>query len=167
MVFDSEQQAIRSIQYALDNPRVPSYRLIECEFPILQSLNKLNDGSIRSSNDAENANIYFCMNLINTLLSPFQKIGIDTSGPKVWYLLSSTCTNNLLQKVKNEFPNNYNKNIIDIYTLKDGLPSSIKSKDIFILMTPCISNDYQAAKQLVMNGNSVILINGLAKVCVV
>jgi hypothetical protein len=155
-----DQQAIQAIQNALKNPRVPSYRLIECEFPILQSLNKLNDGSIQSTNDAVQANIQFCNNLINQLQSPFQKV-MGGSGPKLWFLLSTTCTKNVLQQIQQQYRTNPN---VIVHTLQNGIPTSLKSRDTFVLMTPCISNDYQSAKQLVMNGNSVILINGLAKV---
>lgn len=45
---DRNKQAIDSIKAAISSPRDPSFRLIETEFPALQALNKLGDGSLKS-----------------------------------------------------------------------------------------------------------------------
>lgn len=48
-----DSQAINAIKAAIDSPKDPSFPLIECEFPALQALNKLGDGSLRSTLEAE------------------------------------------------------------------------------------------------------------------
>jgi len=45
-----DRQAIDAIKAAIENPKTPSFPLIECEFPPLAELNKLGDGSLRSAN---------------------------------------------------------------------------------------------------------------------
>ena len=37
----------------MSSPKVSTFPLIECEFPILNALNKLGDGSLRSTKEAE------------------------------------------------------------------------------------------------------------------
>lgn len=49
----SDNQAISSIKAAISKPKVKDFPLIECEFPPLGSLNKLGDGSMRSSNQVD------------------------------------------------------------------------------------------------------------------
>jgi hypothetical protein len=49
-IFYSDNQAIRAVKAAVAKPKNPKFPLIECEFPPLASLNKLGDGSMRSSN---------------------------------------------------------------------------------------------------------------------
>ena len=68
-----DKQAISGIKSALS---LPSPTLIECEFPPLVELNKLGDGSLRSSLQAEDANIAFTNKLV-------KDIGIPLFGPKV------------------------------------------------------------------------------------
>jgi len=48
-----DSQAIDGIKASIASPRNPSMPLIECEFPALQALNKLGDGSLRSAREAE------------------------------------------------------------------------------------------------------------------
>lgn len=152
----SDGQAISSIQTAIQSPRTPSFPLIECEFPPILSLNKLGDGSIRSSIDVDNANIEFCTKLVRSLAP------IEPWGHKVWLLTSSAATSNFNQKVKSQLKNNFGPTI-GIHSLKDGLPM-FKSRDRCVLVSPCVSNDYAFAKQLAMNGISIVLVNGLSKV---
>jgi hypothetical protein len=45
-----DKQAIEAVKAAIENPKTPSLPLIECEFPPLEALNKLGDGSLRSAN---------------------------------------------------------------------------------------------------------------------
>lgn len=68
-----DKQAISGIKSALS---LPSPTLIECEFPPLAELNKLGDGSLRSSLQAEDANIAFVTKIV-------KDIGIPLFGPKV------------------------------------------------------------------------------------
>lgn len=46
---DRDRQAIDSVKAAINKPKNPSIPLIECEFPPLEALNKLGDGSLRSA----------------------------------------------------------------------------------------------------------------------
>ena len=50
---DRDTRAIQAIQAALSKPRTSSVPLFECEFPALQALNKLGDGSLRSAREAQ------------------------------------------------------------------------------------------------------------------
>ena len=52
--FNSDKQAIDSIKAAISKPRNPSFPLVECEFPPLDALNKLGDGSQRSADQVDN-----------------------------------------------------------------------------------------------------------------
>jgi hypothetical protein len=45
-----DQQAIEAVKAAIENPKTPTLPLIECEFPPLEALNKMGDGSLRSAN---------------------------------------------------------------------------------------------------------------------
>ena len=59
-----DNDAIASIKSAITKPRNPSCKLIEVEFPALQQINKLGDGSLRSSLEAEDANVAFVNKLV-------------------------------------------------------------------------------------------------------
>lgn len=149
----SDNQAIVSVKAAITSPRTPSFPLIECEFPPLSSLNKLGDGSLRSANEVDTSNIEFCPKLIRAI-SP-----IEPWGPKIWLVTSQTSTNTFLQKIKTKLRST---NAL-IHSLKEGLPA-LKSRDICVFITPSISQDYSCAKEIAMNGNSIIIVNGYAKV---
>jgi Domain of unknown function (DUF1995) len=105
------QQVVQAVKAALASPRIPSFRLIECEFPAVASLNKQGDGSAAS----------------NTFQRKAETIGRSFS-----------------------------------HTLRNGLPA-VKSRDVCVFVAPCNSQDYSVAQQLVVNGNSVVLLNGFAK----
>jgi hypothetical protein len=149
----SDSQAIASVKAAIASPRTPSLPLIECEFPPLTSLNKLGDGSLRSANEVDNANIEFCSKLIRSITP------LEPWGPKIWLVTSSTNTKNFLQNAKTKLRGT---NALT-HSLKDGLPA-VKSRDVCVFITPSISQDYSSAKQLAMNGNAVVIVNGFAKV---
>lgn len=51
-VNDRDNQAISGIKAAIQKPQY-GITLVECEFPPLQALNKLGDGSLRSTLEAE------------------------------------------------------------------------------------------------------------------
>ena len=53
LLLDRTKQAIEAVKQSIAKPRFPSFPLIECEFPVLQSQNKLGDGSLRSKLEAE------------------------------------------------------------------------------------------------------------------
>jgi hypothetical protein len=50
---NSDKQAIEAVKAAIKNPKIPSFPLIECEFPPLADQNKLGDGSLRSANQVD------------------------------------------------------------------------------------------------------------------
>ena len=150
------RQAISCIKGAIEKPRTPSFPLIECEFPALSALNKLGDGSLRSAQEAENANAEFTMQLIQSLKSPLPL------GPKkvIWLLTSSAASNSLYNLVQRKV-----SSPAKVHSLKNGLPS-VSNRDIAILITPSAKGDYVAAEKLASNGitSGVIIINGFAKV---
>ena len=58
---DRDNKAIAAIRSTIASPRTPGFPLIEVEFPPLEALNKLGDGSLRSANQAEEANLAFAL----------------------------------------------------------------------------------------------------------
>jgi Domain of unknown function (DUF1995) len=140
------QQAVKAVQAALSSPRTPSFKLIECEFPAVAALNKLGDGSLRSANEVDEANLATAKTIVQSIAFPF--------GPVVW-LLTSTAAGAAFQR-KAAGTGQY------VHSLKEGLPP-VKSRDVCVLVAPCNSQDYAAAQRLVSNGNAVVLVNGFAK----
>ena len=57
-------QMAQAVQSAISSPRVPSFRLLECEFPAIEALNKLGDGSLQSAQAVDEANIAACTKLV-------------------------------------------------------------------------------------------------------
>lgn len=143
-----DNQAIQACRSALASPRVPSCRLIECEFPPLGSLNKLGDGSLQSAQQVDRANLEFCLKLVKSL-TPL------LPGPKVWLVTSSAASPTLRDGAEKKLPGR-------THYLRQGLPP-VKGKDICVLCSPSSSSDYSYAQQLVDNGVAVVLVNGLAK----
>lgn len=148
---DRDNQAIAAVKAALASPKTAGLPLIECEFPPLQALNKLGDGSLRSANEVDQANLAFCTKLIRSL-SP-----LPFAGPKTWLLMSSAASNNFLQKAKSTVGGG------NVYSLRDGLPP-IEPNNVCILLSPSGRNDYQAAQSLASAGTPVVIVNGFAKV---
>jgi len=148
---DRDNQAINAVKAAISSPKTKSLPLLECEFPALQALNKLGDGSLRSTIEAEEANLSFAIKLLKALSLPFV-------GPKTWLLTSSAASKSFfsaaLSKVKSS----------EVHSLKDGLPD-IGEGDVCVLVTPSSRNDYDAAKKIASDGNAaaVVIVNGFAK----
>lgn len=148
-----DNDAITSIKAAIGKPRNPSCKLIEVEFPALQQINKLGDGSLRSSLEAEDANVAFIVNkLVGALAIPF-------IGPEVTVVLSSSASNALINKVQKKIKG------ATLFSLKDGIPQMADKKGVYVFLTPSSPKDYQAAKTLAEYGCTSILVNGLFKVC--
>ena len=147
-LYCSNNQAIQAVKAAIASPRTPSFRLIECEFPPLDALNKLGDGSLRSATQVDEANLDFCLKLVKSIAPPLPML-----GPRVWLLVSSTATNSFLQKATT---------VGTVHCLKDGLPN-MRARDVCVLVSPS-GRDYQAAQRLVDGGYTVVLVNGFAKV---
>jgi len=154
--------AIDATRKAMDRPRNPSFPLIELEFPPLEQLNKLGDGSLRSALDVDDANIKFVGKLvtnisfsmkINPFFSPIKQICLVLSSSattKVLVIDSSSSSLSL-----NDSDNNNNNN-------NDGI--------VYIFVSPSSKKDYMMAQQLAQqrkqqqsNVHAVIIVNGFAK----
>ncbi len=147
---DRDNQAISSIKIAIQKSRSLSYPYIECEFPVLNALNKLGDGSLRSTLEAEEANIAFVNKVVKGLApAPFL-------GPNVSLLVSGSASNSFLSKVKKNMKGSI------VYSLKDGFPD-VSKDEVCIFVTPSSRGDFQAAKALVESGTPVVVINAFAK----
>jgi hypothetical protein len=148
---DRNSAAISSIKSAISKPRIPSCPLIECEFPPLQQINKLGDGSLRSAIEVEDANVEFVQKLIGGISTPF-------FGPNLNVILSSSASNALVKKVEKKVKGT------KIYSLKEGLPEVNGKDEVCVFLTPSSQKDYQVARMLAENGVSTVLVNGSFKV---
>ena len=145
-----DRDAIAAIKASISSPKTAGFPLIECEFPPLESLNKLGDGSLRSANKVEQANLQFCSKLLGSI-SP-----LPFGGPTTFLLMSSAASNNFLQKAKSSVGGN-------VCSLRDGIPAA-KANSVYVLLSPSSRTDYQAAQTLASDGNPVVIVNGFAKV---
>lgn len=142
-------QMAQAVAAAVRAPRSPSLRLIECEFPAVSALNKLGDGSLQSAQAVENANIAACVRLVQTLSFP------PIVSPPVSVVLSRTATQRCIEQVQRQCPQ-------VVVSAKTNIRP--QPRDVLVFLTPAGSADYQEAKRLAMNGNTVVLVNGFAKV---
>ena len=151
---ERDNAAIASIKSAISNPRIKSFPLIECEFPALSALNKLGDGSLRSSLEAEDANVAFVNKLVGGISTPF-------FGPSISLVISSSSSNAFINKVQKKVKG------ATLISLKDGsIPGILEKKDnVCIFLTPSSPKDYQAARTLAEYGLATVLVNGSFKVC--
>jgi hypothetical protein len=147
----SDKQAISAVKAAIASPKTLSFPLIECEFPPLQALNKLGDGSLRSANEVDKANLDFCTKLLRNI-APFPVV-----GPKTCLLISSAASNSYLQKARSAFKGG------TVHSLKDGLPA-VGRGDVCVLASPSARKDYDAARSLASSGTAIVIVNGFAKV---
>jgi len=148
---ERDNDAIEAIKSAIKNPKTPSFPLIECEFPPLAELNKLGDGSLRSANQVDDANLAFCAKLARSY-SPFPMI-----GPKIWLLTSASSSVNFFSKASRLVKG------VSIVPLKDGLSETIGKGDFCIVVSPSSRQDYLAANKLASGGFSVVIVNGFIK----
>ena len=147
---DRDNAAISAVKAAIQKPRTPSCPLIECEFPALTALNKLGDGSLRSSLEAEDANVAFANKLVNGIATPF-------IGPKVCLVMSSSASNALVGKVEKKVRG------ATLHSLKEGMPE-VEKGGVCVFLTPSSQRDYQAARTLAESGCATVLVNGSFKV---
>ena len=158
---DRDNAAIASIRTAISKPRVPSLPLIECEFPSLASLNKLGDGSLRSSLEAEEANIAFVVKLVRGISSP-----IPLLGPRIAVVISSSAAVSMTEKIRKRVGG-----FASVYSLKmgGGIPNEdgggVKKKGsvCYIFITPSSKSDYRTAIDQAELGYPTILLNGKFK----
>lgn len=147
-----------AVRAAVQSPRTPSLRLIECEFPAAAQLNKLGDGSLRSAQAVDEANLETAQTLVRALSSPLDNLlgsSGRSGGPMVWLVRSSAASPHT--------SNSKDRNDRNVHSLRNGLPP-VKSRDVCVLLAPCNRSDFEAAKRLAANGNAVVLVNGFAKV---
>jgi len=151
-IKDRDDQAINAIKEAVRKPRNPSMPLIECEFPALQALNKLGDGSLRSTMEAEEANTLFVSKLVKALAP------VPFLGPKVSLFVSSSSTKSFLAGAKSKVKG------ASLYSLKDGIPD-IKEDTVCVITMPSSRIDYKTAQDLAVSENvcAVVIVNALAK----
>jgi hypothetical protein len=157
-IIYSDRQAIAAIQAAILSPS--SYPLIECEFPPLQALNKLGDGSFKSANMVDNANLQFCSKLVNSIVPPFS---FPTTRPKSYLLTSSTATSTFVQTARTVLPKSCAVMPMSASTISELLAVPNKP-DLCVLVAPSVTQEYAAAHALASRGLTVVLVNGLAKV---
>ncbi|KAL7555322.1 hypothetical protein ACHAWF_019008 [Thalassiosira exigua] len=151
---DRDGAAIAAVKAAVGKPRDASCPLIECEFPALAALNKLGDGSLRSSLEAEDANVAFVSKLVGGISNPF-------FGPSVSLLMSSSASKSLVDKVQKKVKG------AKLYSLKEGIPEAQgKDKSVCVVFTPSSQSDYRAARTLAESGYTTVLVNGTFKVTI-
>ena len=163
---DRHESAISSVRSALSRPRVASFPLIECEFPSLSSLNKLGDGSLRSSIEAEDANLDFVARLVDRISSPVPWL----FGQRASVVISSSASDSLVEKVRRRMGNDKRA---AVYSLKGGgvIPEATKAggggegrgRDVLIFMTPSSRGDYRVARSLAGSGRPVVIVNGSSR----
>jgi hypothetical protein len=155
------EEMARAVRAAISNPRVPSCRLIECEFPALAALNKMGDGSSRSAMDVDDANLAAALTIARSFLLPVVPF---FSPPKVWVIPSRSSS----QRIQSALTKQWKRDAVHFLGNSNnndtgGLPP-VKSRDVCIFVAPSSSTDYDVAKRLTANGNVVVVVNGQAKV---
>jgi hypothetical protein len=156
---------------------------VECEFPSLSSLNKLGDGSLRSSLEAEGANVDFVIRLVRGLTYPILS---NVFGPRAIVLTSTSASDSLVEKVRRGLGKGGGGGG-EVFSLKGGagnvlqLAGDVTTKGggggaggsrrggggretIFVFLTPSSQGDYRAARSLADAGRSVVIVNGSFKV---
>lgn len=151
---DRDNKAIAAIRSTIASPRTPGFPLIEVEFPPLEALNKLGDGSLRSANQAEEANLAFAVKLAKSL-SP-----VPFMGPDAIILTSSSASNAFLKAASKKAGG-----AATVLALRDGMPddTAVTGDAVCILVTPSSAADYRAAEALATSGKTCVLVNGFAK----
>lgn len=150
-----DNQALLAVKAAIAKPKTSDFRLIECEFPPLKELNKLGDGSMKSANEVEQANLNFGIKLIKDIAP------IPFLGPKMWLLTSSTSTNAFVSKAEAAAMGSG----ATIDTLRNGIPDGLTKSDICVVLAPTGDSDYRMVEFLAESNRvkAVVIINCLAK----
>jgi len=149
---DRESRAISSIQKAVRDVKIHKRRIIECEFPALAALNKLGDGTLRSTMEAEDANLSFAVKVVRSLSPPFAIL----PGPKARLVTGTAAPGSFLRKCEKLVP--------DVHSLRDGLDvPGLKGDDVIVICTPSSRQDFTAAASIARGGRTVVIINAFAK----
>jgi hypothetical protein len=153
-----DKQAIDSTKKAIERPRNTNFPLIELEFPPLQSLNKLGDGSLRSAIEVDDANLKFVSKLIKSIsfdvLNPFSAI------KKVTLVISSSSTNSFRTKAQKIAGKG-----IDVIDSSQVSDDNGNGGMVYIFISPSSRGDYMMAQQLAKTNicKGVVIVNGFAK----
>jgi len=148
---DRDSQAIDAVKAALGNAKA---NLIECEFPVLEQLNKLGDGSLRSAKIAEEANLNFVAKLVKSLKP------IPLIGPPLLLLSSSSSSNSFSASVQDVA----SKLGVGFLSLREGdISEKLDGKTVLVFVNPSSSTDYNLARKA-SSKTKTLLINGFAKV---
>ena len=165
---DRDKSAISSIKNAIQSPRIKKYPYVECEFPVLSSLNKLGDGSLRSSLEVEDANVAFVTKLVNSLQNPLA--AFFGGGTKVYLVLSTSASNSLMNKVRTKMKKNGGGGATTVIALRDGMPEDVVASSergdkstVFVFLTPSSQRDYQTARTLADGKCPTVIVNGSFK----
>ena len=155
-----DKVAVESCKKAVNNPRVSDFPLIELEFPALAALNKLGDGSLRSTKDAEDANIAFVGKLAKGISPSFNPFAGDSG--RVSIALSTSSTNSFRSKLEKAAKNS---GAAIVSTSSTSLEDEVGTDGICIFVTPAARGDYMAAQKLAQSGavKAVVLVNAFAK----
>ena len=146
-------------------PRTPTFPYVELEFPPLAQLNKLGDGSLRSSLAVDEANIQFVGKLVKAIApsmwNPF------TSIKHITIVTSSSATNSFRTKIVKTIVQQHKGSVtvLDSTTLSS---SSSSSSEVYIFISPSSRGDYSLAEQVAKQAphattQAVIVVNGFAK----
>jgi len=147
---DRDSQAIDAVKAALGNAKA---NLIECEFPVLEQLNKLGDGSLRSAKIAEEANLNFVAKLVKSLKP------IPLIGPPLLLLSSSSSSNSFSASVQDVA----SKLGVGFLSLREGdISEKLDGKTVLVFVNPSSSTDYNLARKA-SSKTKTLLINGFAK----
>lgn len=109
---------------------------------------------MRSSLEVEAVNLQFTTKLLQAIAP-----ALSFMGPKPWLLTSSGATTSFFDKALKAS----GSTVSGVHSLKNGLPQ-VKGREVCVIVAPAVSRDYDLARSLVLRGNTVVIINGFAKV---
>lgn len=152
--------AIESCKKAIADPCTSNFPLIELEFPALAALNKLGDGSLRSSIEAEDANLAFVGKLARGISPSFNPFA-GGSG-RVSIVTSSSSSNSFRSKTEKVAKKS---GAAVVSASSPSLADEVGTDGICIFVTPASRGDYTSAQKLAKSGatKAVVLVNAFAK----
>eukprot|EP00534_Pseudo-nitzschia_fraudulenta_P005239 CAMPEP_0201117746 /NCGR_PEP_ID=MMETSP0850-20130426/1765_1 /ASSEMBLY_ACC=CAM_ASM_000622 /TAXON_ID=183588 /ORGANISM="Pseudo-nitzschia fraudulenta, Strain WWA7" /LENGTH=327 /DNA_ID=CAMNT_0047382337 /DNA_START=102 /DNA_END=1085 /DNA_ORIENTATION=+ len=165
-----DEAAIESCRKAIENPRSGDCPLIELEFPALAALNKLGDGSLRSTTEAEDANLAFVSKLVRGISPslPFAGGFLSPGGGRVTVVLGSSSTNSFRSRAEAVAKKSGAVAVVSSSSSSVSALSSSRGDragGICVFVTPASRGDYAAAQKLARSGSvrAVVLVNAFAK----
>jgi len=171
-----DKMAIEATRKAMDRPRDTSFPLIELEFPPLEQLNKLGDGSLRSALDVDDANLKFVGKLVKNISFSMMINPFFTPIKQICLVLSSSATNSIRSKAEKIVQGESKVTVVDASSSSLLLSNDSENKNdgiVYIFVSPSSRKDYMTAQQLAQQQqqqqsksnavHSVIIVNGFAK----